>query len=67
MTAPIDIFRAEANGAVLWVGSAKSVADAKTHIQSQLAISPGEYLLFNQLTGSKLILKLHDTNASACR
>jgi hypothetical protein len=67
MTAPIDIFRAEANGAVLWIGSAKSVADAKAHIQSQPAISAVEYLLFNQLTGSKLILKLNDTNASACR
>jgi hypothetical protein len=67
MTAPIDIFRADANGAVLWIGAAKSVADAKAHIQSQPAVSCGEYLLFNQLTGSTLVLKLNDTNASPRR
>jgi hypothetical protein len=67
VTAPIDIFRAEANGSVFWIGTAKSVADAKACIQSQPTVSSGEYLLFNQLTGSKLILKLNDTNASLSR
>jgi hypothetical protein len=67
MTAPIDIFRADENGAVLWIGSATSVAEAQAQIQSQSEISPGEFLLFNQLTGNKFILKLKGTDASAGR
>jgi hypothetical protein len=58
MTAPFDIFQAESNGSVRWIGSAETLANAKACIQENSMRSPGEYLLLNQQTGSKLVLKL---------
>jgi hypothetical protein len=65
MTAPFDIFQTESNGSVRWIGSAETLADAKARIQENSLRSPGEYLLLNQLTGRKLVIKL-DENMS-CR
>ncbi len=64
-TAPFDIFRAESNGSVLWIGSAASVAEAKACIQRQSASSAGEFLLLNQETGSKLVIKPDDIDEPA--
>jgi hypothetical protein len=58
MTAPFDIFQTESNGSVRWIASAETLADAKARIQENSLRSPGEYLLLNQQTGSKLVLKL---------
>jgi len=63
MTAPFDIFLAESNGSVCWIGSAETLADAKARIQAN---SPGEYLVVNQQTGNRIVLKLDDSSAS-CR
>jgi hypothetical protein len=67
MTAPFDIFQAESNGSVRWLGSAENIADAKARIQEQPANSPGEYLILNQQSGSKLVIKLDDIDTEACR
>jgi|HubBroStandDraft_2_1064218.scaffolds.fasta_scaffold357472_2 hypothetical protein len=67
MTAPFDIFQAESNGSVRWLGSAESIADAKARVQQHSATSPGEYLLLNQKTGSKLVIKLDDIDTEARR
>jgi hypothetical protein len=66
-TAPFDIFRTEGTGSVLWIGSAASVTEAKARIRQQSAGSPGEYLLLNQQTGTKLVIKLDETDAAASR
>jgi hypothetical protein len=63
MTAPFDIFQTESNGAVRWIASAQTIADAKARVQQHSATSPGEYLLLNQKTGSKLLIKLDDVDA----
>jgi hypothetical protein len=65
MTAPFDIFRAESNGSVFWIGSAASVAEAKARIREQSTSSAGEFLLLNQETGSKLVIKPDDLDAPA--
>jgi hypothetical protein len=52
MNAPIDIFRAETNGGVLWTQSAASLEDAKARVQELGMRSPGEYILLNQETGN---------------
>jgi hypothetical protein len=67
MTAPFDIFQSENNGSVRWLGAAKSIADARAHIQKQRANSPGEYFILNQRSGSKLVVELDDIDTEARR
>ena len=53
-----DIFQVEDSG-VLWIGSAATVEDAKEHLRQIAARAPGKYLLFDQKTGTKLVIELH--------
>jgi hypothetical protein len=57
---PYDIFRMETGG-VLWLEAATSIDDAKTRAQQLAAHSPGEYLLLNQSTGIKHLIKADGT------
>jgi hypothetical protein len=50
-----DIFQVEESG-VLWLGSAATVEDAKEQVRQFAARAPGKYLLFDQKTGTKLLL-----------
>jgi hypothetical protein len=59
MTLPFDVFRVDANG-VRWLRSAATIEDAKAHI-AEAGSTAGEYLLLNQLTGSKVVLKIDST------
>jgi hypothetical protein len=52
-----DIFQLEDSG-VLWIGSAATVEDAKEHLRQIAARAPGKYLLFDQKTGTKLVIEL---------
>jgi hypothetical protein len=52
-----DIFQVEDSG-VLWIGSATTVEDAKEHVRQIAARAPGKYLLFDQKTGTKLVIEL---------
>jgi hypothetical protein len=54
--APIDIFRVEPKG-VLWLESSTSVDEARARIQLLGVQDPGEYVLLNQATGNKLMIK----------
>lgn len=63
---PIDIFRVESKG-VLWLESSTSVDEARARIQLLGAQNPGEYVLLNQSTGNKLMIKADGVNsASGC-
>jgi hypothetical protein len=63
-TPPFDIFRAERNGSVLWIGSAASVAEANARVQELGMRSPGDYVLLNQKTGDKLVCRLDGVNGT---
>jgi len=52
-----DIFQVEDSG-VLWLGSAATVEDAKEQVRQIAARTPGRYLLFDQKTGTKLVIDL---------
>lgn len=65
MTVPFDIFQAESDGTVLWIRSAQSVAEAQARIHEQAAQAAGEYLVVNQETGSKQIVRLNDSDLAA--
>lgn len=62
---PIDIFRVDLNG-VLWLESLASVDEAKARIQLLAVADPGEYVVLNQTTGSKLTIKSDGVNAAGC-
>ncbi|HEY1470977.1 MAG TPA: hypothetical protein VGF61_18200 [Candidatus Acidoferrum sp.] len=53
-----DIFQVE-DGGVLWLGSADTIEDAKEQVRQMAARAPGKYLLFDQKTGTKLVIELH--------
>jgi hypothetical protein len=65
--AAFDIFRAENNGSILWIGSAANEAEAKARIQEQGMGSPGDYLLLNQKTGNKLVIRQGGVNGTPGR
>lgn len=67
MTAPFDIFQVETNGSVRWLASVQTLDDAKARAQEYSVDSPGEYLLLNQATGSKLVIKVDDIGQAAGR
>jgi hypothetical protein len=58
-----DIFQVEDSG-VLWLGSAATVEDAKEQVRQIAARAPGRYLLFDQKTGTKLVIEPHDAGGS---
>lgn len=57
MTAPFDIFALESGGGVNWKGSAETLEDARARVQELALRFPGEFVLLNQHTGKKFIVK----------
>jgi len=58
-----DIFKVEDSG-VLWLGSAATVEDAKEQVRQIAARAPGKYLLFDQKTGTKLVIEPYHAGGS---
>ena len=57
MKAPaFDIFQVQ-DSSVLWVGSALTLEEAQEHVRQIAGFAPGEYLLLNQNTGNRLVMK----------
>jgi hypothetical protein len=63
VSAPFDIFQTEAAGTPLWRGTAGTLDEAKSHIRKLAAGSPGEYMILNRRTGSKVVVPSHGTEA----
>jgi hypothetical protein len=53
---PLDIFKTDSDGGVLWRGSAETFIAAKARIQTLALSCPGEYLVLNQHTGDSVIV-----------
>ena len=56
MSRPFDIFQLVRAG-VRWLESAESLDYAKRRIHELAVSSPGEYLLLDQETGTKVVIK----------
>jgi hypothetical protein len=56
MFAPLDVFRME-DGVYIWKATAESFELAKLTVQRLSATSPGEYMIFSQTTGKKIVVK----------
>jgi hypothetical protein len=50
----IDIFRSEADGNVLWRGTASSLEEATERVRELHKSAPGEYLAVNLQSGEKV-------------
>ena len=64
MTTPFDIFENEKSGAVIWLGSAATIEEAKARIRELGVRSHTEYLVLNQQTGNKMVIKFDSTNGA---
>jgi len=51
MLQPLDIFKTDSDGGVLWRGVAEDFVTATKCIEKLALSSPGEYLIFDQHTG----------------
>ena len=54
MFQPLDIFKTDLDGGVLWRGAAEDLVSAKRCIEKLALSSPGEYLVLNQHTGNRV-------------
>jgi hypothetical protein len=52
MFQPLDIFKTDLDGGVLWRGAAENFVSAKRCIERLALSAPGEYLVFDQHTGN---------------
>jgi hypothetical protein len=52
---PLDIFKTDVDGSVLWRGAVESVEVARARIQKLAQAAPGEYLILDQKTGQRVL------------
>jgi hypothetical protein len=64
MTAPFDIFENEKTGTVVWLGSAATIEEARARVGQFSARSCADYLILNQKTGNKVVIKFDGTNGA---
>ena len=57
MLEPLDIFIKMESGTYLWKGAAENLELAKLKVQRLAANSPGEYMIYSQDTGNKIVFK----------
>ena len=55
---PLDIFKTDSDGGMLWRAAAEDFVSAKKCIESLALSSPGEYLILNQRTGQRQRMKV---------
>jgi hypothetical protein len=58
-----DIFQNEADGSVLWRGTAASLEEAKVRVQEFTESTPGRYIILSRQTGSSLIVGSREDTA----
>jgi hypothetical protein len=56
MAHKVDIFKSDANG-LIWEGTAENLEGAKANVRALRAKSPGDYVIFSQQTGDKIVVK----------
>jgi len=57
MLEPLDIFIKMEDGTYMWKAAADSFELAKSTVERLATTSPGEYMIFNQATGNKIVVK----------
>jgi len=67
MLQPLDIFKTDSEGGVLWCSAAEDLPAAKRCIEKLAHSSPGEYLILDQQTGHRrrMMVMLKDYSVQA--
>jgi hypothetical protein len=60
MPRPLDIFKLENDGSVVWKGTAENLEVAKLSVKMMAESSPGDYLIFSPITGDRTVIKLKE-------
>jgi hypothetical protein len=63
MVPSFDIFKIDLIGDALWRDAAESLAAARVSIEKLATSSPGEYLIFDQKTGQRVLVTLAGVSA----
>lgn len=53
---PLDIFKTDSDGSVLWRGAEENLVAAKRRIEQLSLSAPGDYLVLNQYTGRQVLI-----------
>jgi hypothetical protein len=57
MLEPLDIFIKMEDGTYVWKAAADSFELAKSKVEQLATSVPGEYMIFSQTTGNKIVVK----------
>ncbi|HEV3235410.1 MAG TPA: hypothetical protein VGZ25_00380, partial [Gemmataceae bacterium] len=60
MPRPLDIFKFEKDGSIVWKGTAENLEVAKLSVKMLAETSPGDYLIFSPATGEKTVVQLKE-------
>ncbi len=66
MLPPLDIFRVESDGHLVWRAAAETLATAQRRVRILMASEPGDYIIYSQETGRKTVVRAenhHDGHA----
>lgn len=56
MESPINIFRMETDGQMIWRGAAASLEEAKARVQEFAKSGPGHYMIVNLRSGLRITI-----------
>ena len=65
MSDPFDIFQLEADGSVRWLRAEGTLESAKAFLQERAECLSCEYMILDQRTGSKFLIKLEELAGAA--
>ncbi len=60
MPRPLDIYKFENDGTILWKGTAENMEVAKLSVTMLVKTSPGDYLIVSPATGEQTVVKLKE-------
>jgi hypothetical protein len=60
MLRPLDIFKLENDGSIVWKGIAETLENAKLSVKILAETSPGDYLIFSPATGERTVIQLKE-------
>jgi hypothetical protein len=57
MFSPLDIFRVETDGHLVWRSAAEDLGAAQRRIRILMASEPADYVIYSQETGEKTVVR----------
>jgi hypothetical protein len=56
MVPPLDIFKREKDGTLIWKGTAENLEVAKLSVKALAAITPGNYEILHHVSGERIVI-----------